>query len=162
MNSTIDLEKIRIARPCPARWEEMAGDERVRFCGLCRKNVYNLSAMSREAAERLIEERQGQLCALLYRRADGTVLTSDCPVGARAFVSRVTRRIAASLASLLLILGGRLLTPEFKETQNRFGGSRGLAPHRHLTEREEEIEALRQLGSLGYVEDGAKSADIKN
>ncbi len=145
------LEKVRIARPCPARWEEMAGDERVRFCGLCRKNVYNLSAMSREAAERLIEERQGQMCALLYRRADGTVLTSDCPVGARAFVARITRRIAASLAGLFLILGGRQLTPEFKERYRQTPpgrtGAQAQPSHRPLSKEEEEM--LRQLGYIG-------------
>lgn len=152
------LDKVRIARPCPARWEEMAGDERVRFCGLCRKNVYNLSAMSREAAERLIEERQGQMCALLYRRADGTVLTSDCPVGARAFAARVARRIAASLAGLFLILGGRHLTPEFKERrcQSPPGrtGARAQPSRRSLSKEDE--EALRQLGYIGY--DGDEKA----
>jgi hypothetical protein len=142
----------------------MAGDERVRFCGLCRKNVYNLSALSREAAERLIEERQGKLCALLYRRADGTVLTSDCPVGARAFVSRVTRRIAASLTGLFLILGGRQLTPEFKERRYQpppgRTGAQAQSSRRPLSKKEE--EELRQLlGSLGYVAD-EKPAEINN
>jgi hypothetical protein len=149
------LEKIRIARPCPALWEEMTGDERVRFCGLCRKNVYNLSAMSREAAERLIKERQGQICALLYRRADGTVLTSDCPVGARAFAARVARRIAASLTGLFLILGGRHLTPEFKERRCQpppgRTDARAQASRRPLSKEDE--EALRQLGYIGYSSD---------
>ncbi len=151
MNPSGPLEIVRIARPCPAHWEEMAGDDRVRFCGLCKKNVYNLSAMSREAAEQLIEERQGQLCALLYRRADGTVLTSDCPVGARAYAARIVRRIAASLAGLFLIFWGRQLTPEFKERPSS-------PPLRHLSEREQETEQL--LGSLGYV--GGESADVNN
>lgn len=111
----MSLEKIRIARPCPARWDEMTGDDRVRFCGLCQKNVYNLSAMSKEAATRLIEEREGDLCVRLYRRRDGTILTPDCPVGVKAFASRVLRRAAAVAASLLMIFGGRYLTPRFEE-----------------------------------------------
>jgi hypothetical protein len=141
----------------------MAGDERVRFCGLCHKNVYNLSAMSREAAERLIEERQGQLCALLYRRTDGTVLTSDCPVGARAFASRMTRRIAASLAGLFLILGGRHLTPEFKARPSHSPSRAGLrvSPSgRPLSQ--QEIEMLEQLGALGYVEDAKPAVGVNN
>src|SRR5262249_7872383 len=129
---------------------EMTGDERVRFCGLCRKNVYNLSAMSCEAAERLIEERQGQMCALLYRRADGTVLTSDCPVGARAFVAHVTRRIAASLAGFLLLFGGRFMEAEFKERCQLSPARTGakVPPSRRPISKEDE-EALRQLGYIG-------------
>jgi hypothetical protein len=98
MNPQRSLENVRIVRPCPARWQDMAGDERVRFCSLCGKNVYNLSAMTREAATKLIQERQDQLCALLYRRTDGTLLTADCPVGSKAFVSRVSRRVVAALS----------------------------------------------------------------
>lgn len=29
------LERIRIASPCRAGWEQMSGDERVRFCLQC-------------------------------------------------------------------------------------------------------------------------------
>jgi hypothetical protein len=83
------LEELRIARPCPARWDDMQGDDRVRFCGSCQKNVYNLSALSRAEAMRLVAEHEGRLCALLYRRPDGTVLAADCPVGRRAWAIRV-------------------------------------------------------------------------
>lgn len=75
------LDSIRIAAPCPAEWGQMTGDERARFCGQCQKHVYNLSAMTAADAVALIREKEGQLCGRLFRRADGTVITSDCPVG---------------------------------------------------------------------------------
>jgi hypothetical protein len=77
------LEDVRIAAPCKASWDEMVGDEHVRFCGQCEKNVYNLSSLPREEAEALLAAREGNVCVRLYKRADGTVLTSDCPVGVR-------------------------------------------------------------------------------
>lgn len=78
------LDQVRIASPCDASWDEMVGDERVRFCASCEKNVYNLSAMGREDAERLLHERVGkELCVRFYQRADGTILTEDCPVGVK-------------------------------------------------------------------------------
>lgn len=40
--------QLTVASPCPASWDDMEGDDCVRF----------------------------------YQREDGTVLTSDCPVGA--------------------------------------------------------------------------------
>jgi hypothetical protein len=83
------LSNVAIASPCTASWEKMQGDLRVRFCGECQKNVYNLSAMAREDAENLLRSRpDGDLCVRLYQREDGTVLTQDCPVG----VTRKRRR----------------------------------------------------------------------
>jgi hypothetical protein len=41
------LDRIRIASPCKVSWDEMAGDDRVRFCGHCAKDVYDLSALGR-------------------------------------------------------------------------------------------------------------------
>src|SRR5207244_3242790 len=103
------LEDLRIATPCNADWDDMAqvDGERVRFCGKCEKNVYNLSAMSRDAAEQLVREREGRVCVRFYQRADGTVLTGDCPVAVRK--QRLRRRVWASLsgaaASLMLLCG---------------------------------------------------------
>jgi hypothetical protein len=98
MNSTEILDQIRIASPCKASWDGMTGDDRVRFCGLCRKHVYNISAMTSSEAAALVKENEGGLCVRLYRRADGTVLAADCPVGVRAAVRRRARRVAACAA----------------------------------------------------------------
>lgn len=77
------LGEVRVASPCHADWNEMVGDDQSRFCDKCAKNVYNLSAMTTEQAESLIREKEGQLCVRYYQRADGTVITADCPVGVR-------------------------------------------------------------------------------
>ncbi len=76
------LDRVAVASPCDVAWAAMRGDERVRYCGGCAKDVYNLSAMTRDEAEALLRERGADLCARFYRRADGTLLTSDCPAGA--------------------------------------------------------------------------------
>jgi len=55
--------------------------ERVRHCGECKLNVYNLSEMTQTEAEGLIRKHEGRLCVRYYQRADGTVLTRNCPVG---------------------------------------------------------------------------------
>ena len=101
------LENIRIATPCSADWDDMSGDERVRFCGKCEKNVYNLSAMSREEGEALVREKEGRLCVRLYQRTDGTVITNDCPVGVRRarLRARVWASVSGAAASVALVLG---------------------------------------------------------
>ena len=96
------LDKIKVAAPCDAEWRWMYGSDRVRFCGQCSKNVYNLSAMSREDAEDLVRHTEGQLCDRFYRRADGTFLTGDnCPVGVRALGKRLSKWAAAAAAAAL-------------------------------------------------------------
>ncbi|MEQ9321921.1 MAG: hypothetical protein RIF41_22320 [Polyangiaceae bacterium] len=93
------LNDVRVASPCSESWDEMIGDERTRFCLKCDKNVYDVSAMTRDEAEALIAEAEGGhagLCLRIYRRKDGTVLTSDCPVGRRR--RRVTKIAAAAMA----------------------------------------------------------------
>lgn len=77
------LGEVKVASPCNADWNLMTGDEQSRFCDKCSKNVYNLSAMTTEQAEKLIREKERDLCVRYYQRADGTVLTADCPVGVR-------------------------------------------------------------------------------
>jgi hypothetical protein len=86
------LDNIRVAAPCGASWDAMAGDARVRACGDCQKNVYNLSDMTRDEAEALIREKEGRLCVRYFQRADGTILLKDCAVGVKR---RRRRRIAA-------------------------------------------------------------------
>lgn len=91
------LENVAIAAPCKASWDAMVGDDRVRFCGQCEKNVYNLSVMPRDEAEALLAAREGKMCVRLFRRADGTVMTSDCPVGVKR--RRRRRAVAGVLAA---------------------------------------------------------------
>ncbi len=98
------LENMKIASPCSAKWSEMKGDNKVRHCDLCGLNVYNLSALRRPDAEKLIQEREGRLCVRYYLRADGTVLTADCPVGLRAVRLRVAKYVGA-LVALLTVWG---------------------------------------------------------
>ncbi|HEV3118932.1 MAG TPA: hypothetical protein VGY58_17905 [Gemmataceae bacterium] len=92
------LEQIRVASPCPASWEAMHGNDRVRFCGQCRKNVYDLSALSSADAQALIEAHEGRLCVRFYQRVDGTILTADCPV----VLAKKTRRLRVWVAALLV------------------------------------------------------------
>jgi hypothetical protein len=97
------LPNIRVASPCTADWNQMTGDDRVRHCGTCDKDVFNLSAMTREDAEALVLEKAGDLCARYYQRKDGTILLADCTVGV---AQKRKRRVIAAGAAMLLAGGG--------------------------------------------------------
>ena len=111
---TSSLDNIRIASPCPASWDSMQGDERVRYCDLCQLQVYNIAAMTHREAASLIAGTEGRLCARLYRRDDGTVITKDCPVGLRAIRRRAARMTAAAFAALVT-----LATSAFGQKQDK-------------------------------------------
>ncbi len=92
--------QLRVASPCKASWEAMDGDDRVRFCRECNRNVYNLSVMTETEARRVVAEREGRLCIRFYQRRDGTVLTSDCPVGKKRSFLRAGARTVAAIAGV--------------------------------------------------------------
>lgn len=112
------LEVLRVASPCPARWDEMKGDDRVRYCGECQLHVYNISGLSRDEAQQLVSQREGRLCIRMLQRADGTVITRDCPVGLRALRLRAiklaagTCALAAALVLAPLSFGRRAMSAE--------------------------------------------------
>lgn len=95
------LDHVRVAAPCKADWDQMIGSDRVRFCGQCSLNVYNLSAMARLDAESLIARTEGRLCVRFYQRRDGSIITKDCPVGLQAIRRRVTY-VAKAISSMVL------------------------------------------------------------
>jgi hypothetical protein len=101
MEPAFDVDSLRVASPCPKAWDDMVGDDRVRFCDQCSLRVYNLSELTPAETQNLISSAGGKLCGRLFRRADGTVLTKDCPVGLRAFRKRISRRAGAAFATVL-------------------------------------------------------------
>jgi uncharacterized surface anchored protein len=123
----------------------MGGDERVRFCDHCQLNVYNLSSLNKAAAEALLVSTEGRLCARLYRRSDGTVLTSDCPVGVRALRRKIARTAAAAFA-----LVGSLTTVALGQSKSAKQDS--CKPQVRITQRE--INSSSQTSSItGQVTD---------
>jgi hypothetical protein len=101
-----NLDRLQIAAPCSADWNRMSGNDQVRLCHLCNKNVYNISDMTMVEAEQLIRDSQQSPCVRLYRRKDGTVLTDNCPMGLRQLRRHAVlaiRTVAACGAWLLSI-----------------------------------------------------------
>ena len=112
----IELNQLRIASPCHEDWSAMGGDDRVRHCEQCDRNVYNFSEMTQREIERLIATSGDRICGRMYQRADGTVMTADCPVGRR--LARWARTKAAAFA---LMIGGAVTATAFGATAGREG-----------------------------------------
>ncbi len=111
---TNPLDKIKIASPCGADWNEMRGGNRRRYCTMCKLNVYNLSGMTQTEAESFLINSEGRVCLRVFRRTDGTVITKDCPVGWQIF-KRETSRLAKAFVSICAgIFGGVFAFNQFQ------------------------------------------------
>jgi len=114
------LDDLRVASPCSVSWDSMIGNGRARTCAECNKKVFNISGMKRADAELFLLERGGEgACVTFFRRADGTILTADCPMQERLKrrARSLTAVAAAALAGLLGLIGLSALGLGQKVTQ---------------------------------------------
>jgi hypothetical protein len=82
-------------------WNDLVGDDRIRYCGKCRLNVYNLADMPRAEVEALVRSTEGRLCGRLYLRGDRTATAQNC----RGYRARQLLRRWLTAAALLLLTG---------------------------------------------------------
>lgn len=116
---TNPLDNIKIASPCGANWNEMRGDERRRYCAMCKLNVYNLSDMSQREAESFLINSEGRVCLRVFRRTDGSLITKDCPVG-WAKIKRKVSRLGVAAFSLIAGFFGGVFALESLQALRRF------------------------------------------
>jgi hypothetical protein len=120
------LDGLRVASPCHERWDDMLGDERTRHCLRCNKDVHNVSEMTRDEAEAFLASVSSSVCVRMYRRADGTVLTADCPVGVQK--KRVKRLFLATIGGGLAAAAGAVAFWQY-ETMAVMGGMPARTDH---------------------------------
>lgn len=56
------INAIEVKSPCSESWDEMTGNDQIRFCSHCAKSVNNISEMKRKEALRLIRRSEGRIC----------------------------------------------------------------------------------------------------
>jgi hypothetical protein len=98
------LDTIAIASPCTVPWDGMVGDDRTRFCTKCSKHVHDISELTAAQAIQLLNAAEELPCVRLYRRPDGRVVTSDCPMSLRERTWKWLDRRSAWAASLFAVV----------------------------------------------------------
>lgn len=93
------LDRVCIAMPCNIGWDNMKGNDEVRLCDGCNKNVYNISAMSKKRAEEILSAPQLP-CLHIVRGIDGKLVTDECPRWLRPLRKGWTKLVAIA-ASLM-------------------------------------------------------------
>ncbi len=87
--------------PCSVDWDSMKGNDEVRLCGGCNKNVYNISAVSKKRAEEILSAPTLP-CLQIARAQDGRLIHDECPPWLKPLRNswRKTLGIAISLLTL--------------------------------------------------------------
>ncbi|MBK9163710.1 MAG: ankyrin repeat domain-containing protein [Acidobacteria bacterium] len=114
------LRKLRVAEPCSENWNEMFGNDRVRFCGHCAKSVNDISAMSPKEALRLVKRSRGNIC---IRYIEHPVTKEPVIAGRLYQIARRAPALAAgvvgatlSLSAMSYAQGGTRTTPQQTDT----------------------------------------------
>ncbi|MBX7224163.1 MAG: ankyrin repeat domain-containing protein [Blastocatellia bacterium] len=80
------LDRISVKSSCHEDWNQMKGNDTVRFCSHCSKSVHNLSEMTRSEAIKLVGKSNGKLCIQYNQGPDHRILTKpDLPHSALSF-----------------------------------------------------------------------------
>lgn len=114
------MNAIKVESPCSESWDEMSGNDQVRFCSHCSFDVNNLSSMRQRDAMRLVRRSKGRICVrYAMHPATGEPLY-------REQLHQINRRAPAiaagvvgatlSLASLAFAQGGPLPLRSRSET----------------------------------------------
>ena len=125
------LDNIYLAAPCPVTWDSMQGDDRIRTCNGCAKNVFNLSAMTRDDANSFLRESGMNECMIFFRRADGTIITDNCPQGLRKMRDKWRRTIGLASAFFATLLGN---FPIFAQNTDNAEHAKRQSPHATQTD----------------------------
>lgn len=81
----------------------MTGDDKIRLCGQCDRNVHNISGMNeREAAQTILSRESGRLCTYYRRNADGSVHVDNCPEILKAARDKVYALVAGVLLCAII------------------------------------------------------------
>ena len=127
------LDRITIPNPCDANWDEMIGNDQVRFCEHCSLHVTNLSSMTRQEAMHFVSESRGRICVRYLERPNGGVLIQKMPEKLYRIGRRVSRLAAGAFTATLSL-------------SNAMGQSQSNT--NHTAERVQSIETNQDLKTV--------------
>jgi hypothetical protein len=109
MNDHELLHQIRIFEPCPMSWAAMQGNDRIRHCDACGKNVHDFTRMTTSEAANLLQAHDNEICGRVYERPDGTLVIGDCPPAPRV----APTPFQFSIRSMMVVIAGVAATLGF-------------------------------------------------
>lgn len=100
------MRNTQIAAPCSVKWDDMTGDDIARMCAQCNLHVVNTFMLTDEEVLASLQRihKGERICMRVYRRADGTFMTRNCPVGIQRIRERVHNAAAWLVTGLSMLI----------------------------------------------------------
>lgn len=98
------LDSLTIDNPCPKDWNEMSGDDKSRYCDVCDKYVYDISAITLDESCELLANSSGSICLQLKRTRTGKTLTKISEPSRVRNLFTIFRVAAAVVSAVCLTL----------------------------------------------------------
>ncbi len=99
MSTEKSLRHITVPSPCHADWDQMTGNDEIRFCEHCNLTVHNISELTYSRAARLVARSKGRLCVRYYRDSEGVPITKRPPDKLHQIARRVSRLAAGTFSA---------------------------------------------------------------
>lgn len=96
-------EQLKIETPCTANWDQMIGNEWVRFCEHCQLMVNDLTPLTPKRVRRLIANSKGRLCVRYRLSPEGAPLLKAAPQQLHQIRTRVSKIAAGAFTTMLSI-----------------------------------------------------------
>lgn len=112
MSTDKSVRSITVTSPCLADWDQMTGNDQIRFCEHCNLKVHNISELSYSQAARLIARSQGGLCVRYYRDSQGAALTKQTSRKLHQIGRRASRIAAGAFSATLSLATAAAQTSE--------------------------------------------------
>ncbi|MBL8853677.1 MAG: hypothetical protein JNK57_06870 [Planctomycetaceae bacterium] len=103
------LDQVCVANPCPMSWDKMVGDDKVRFCSECQRQVWNFFEMTDAEIVEVLRANPERLCAKVCKSREGRLVTKE-PHAARR---RLRFSILAMMVFATLLAPLTLFAPAF-------------------------------------------------
>jgi hypothetical protein len=135
----------------------MTGNDSVRFCSQCSLNVYNITNMTDKEAEAVFAKGANgdRLCARLYRRPDGTIMTDNCPRALRK-IRNASRWLKTKIVACFGLLAS-LAAPAQADNPNQTKSQAKDEPEFVL--KWDEVKAKSKKGGKTEVDKTTKGAN---
>lgn len=101
MSGSKILDGLTINQPCSASWEEMRGNDAVRYCTHCELNVQDLAQLTRAKAIKLVLRSEGRLCLRIQRRPNGEIVRRSDYSRLHSISRRASRLSAGAFTALI-------------------------------------------------------------
>lgn len=98
------LDQITVLDPCPMSWDKMVGDDKVRFCSECQRNVWNFFEMTDSEVVEVLRTNPGRLCAQIVKTRGGGLVT-------RSHRVRHERKATFRFSMLGMMIFATILSP---------------------------------------------------